>query len=299
MQRLAVLREVARCGSFAGAAATLRHTPSAVSQQIAALERSAGVTLVERSTRGVVLTDAGQILLAAADTIHAEVLAAERQLNNLRTDGPSTLTVVTFPSAGEPLLAPALTAMAAGHHVEVTVIEAEPDQALHAIRGGEADIALVYHFHTPQPPRHWPGTAGFGAYTPLLVDHLRLVVPTSHPLADRTAVSVGEVVGERWVQGWGEPGSVLDTLAAHAGFHPNVACRSSDYRFMSALVGAGVGVALIPHLALCDHPRVRAINLVENTTRHVGAYLPRRHRANRTAERLMQALVTQAATYAP
>src|SRR5690242_15086011 len=109
--RLAVLREVARAGSFAGAAAVLRHTPSAVSQQIAALERGAGAVLVQRSTRGVTLADAGRVLLAAADAIHAELEAAARQLRALRDGGPQTLTVVTFPSGGEPLLAPALTAL--------------------------------------------------------------------------------------------------------------------------------------------------------------------------------------------
>src|SRR5499427_4919566 len=155
--RLAVLREVARAGSFAGAAAVLRHTPSAVSQQIAALERGAGAVLVQRSTRGVTLTDAGRVLLATADAIHAELQIAAQQLHALQTDGPQALTVVTFPSAGEPLLAPALTALtAADQPMEITIIEAEPDETLDSIRDGQADLALVYHFHTPAPP---PGLA--------------------------------------------------------------------------------------------------------------------------------------------
>jgi DNA-binding transcriptional LysR family regulator len=118
-------------------AAVLHHTPSAVSQQIAALERGAGITLVERSTRGVTLTDAGRALLATADAIHAELQLAAQRLRALATDGPQALTVVTFPSAGEPLLAPALAAMtaAAGDPVEITVIEAEPDEALGARPG--------------------------------------------------------------------------------------------------------------------------------------------------------------------
>jgi DNA-binding transcriptional LysR family regulator len=99
----------------------------------------------------------------------------------LQADGPPALTVVTFPSAGEPLLAPALTA-AAGQPVEVTVIEAEPDEALGLIRDGQADLALVYHFHTPSPPRAWPAAAGPGSYTVLVADHLRLLVPAGHPL---------------------------------------------------------------------------------------------------------------------
>src|SRR5262245_24817595 len=106
--------------------------------------------LVERSTRGVTLTDAGRVLLATADAIHAELRLAAQQLRVLTADGPQALTVVTFPSAGEPLLAPALTAMtaAAEDPVEVTVVEAEPDEALSSVRDGRADLALVYHFHT-------------------------------------------------------------------------------------------------------------------------------------------------------
>jgi DNA-binding transcriptional LysR family regulator len=290
--RLAVLREVARAGSFAGAAAVLHHTPSAVSQQIAALERGAGAVLVQRSTRGVTLTDAGRVLLATADAIHAELQTAAQQLRALQADGPQALTVVTFPSAGEPLLAPALTAMttAVGHPVEVTVIEAEPDQALGSVRDGQADLALVYHFHTPQPPRAWPPAAGPGTYAALVADPLRLLVPAGHPLADRPAVSLAEFAGERWIHGWGDTGAVIDMLAALSGFQPRVACRSSDYRFISALVGAGVGVALVPSLALTGNPDVRDLQIAPRPIRYVGAYLPKRHRPNPAAERLLAAL---------
>jgi len=293
--RLAVLREVARAGSFAGAAAALHHTPSAVSQQIAALERGAGAVLVERSTRGVTLTDAGRVLLATADAIHAELQVAAQQLRALRAGGPQALTVVTFPSAGEPLLAPALTALTGSSQpVEVTVIEAEPEQALGSIRDGQADLALVYHFHTPAPPRAWPAAAGPGTYTALAADHLRLLVPAGHPLAGRSAVSLAEFAGERWIHGWGEVGGVLDILAAVSGFQPRVACRSSDYSFMSALVGAGVGVALVPDLALTGRPDVRDIQITPQPTRYVGAYLPQRHQPNPAAERLLAALRTRA-----
>jgi len=295
--RLAVLREVAHAGSFAGAAAVLHHTPSAVSQQIAALERGAGAVLVQRSTRGVTLTDAGRVLLATADAIRAELQAAERQLRALQADGPQALTVVTFPSAIEPLLAPVLTeltAAAAGPQVEFTVIEAEPDEALALIRDGQADLALVYHFHAPAPPRAWPASAGPGTYSALVADHLRLLVPAGHPLAARPSVSLAEFAGERWLHGWGDVGGALDVLAAASGFRPRVACRSSDYRLMSALVAAGVGVALVPGLALTGRPDVRDLQITPQPTRYVGAYLPSRYRPNPAAERLLAALQSHA-----
>jgi DNA-binding transcriptional LysR family regulator len=174
------------------------------------------------------------------------------------------------------------------------VIEAEPDEALGSVRDGQADLALVYHFHTPQPPRAWPAAAGPGTYTALMADPLRLLVPAGHPLAGRVAVSLAEFAGERWIHGWGDTGGVLDMLAAVSGFQPRVACRSSDYRFMSALVGAGVGVALVSSLALTGRPDVRDLQITPHPTRYVGAYLPKRHRPNPAAERLLAALHARA-----
>ena len=252
--------------------------------------------LVRRSTRGVTLTDAGRVLLATADAIHAELQAAAQRLRALTAEGPQALTVVTFPSAGEPLLAPALTAMtaAAAPPVEITVIEAEPDEALASVRDGRADLALLYHFHTAAMPRAWPAAAGPGRYIPLVADHFRLLVPADHPLAHQPAVSLADFAGERWIHGWGDVGDLTDMLAALSGFRPQVACRSSDYRFMSALVGADVGVALVPSLALTGSPQVRDLQITPQPTRYIGAWLPRRHQPNPAAERLITALRARA-----
>lgn len=291
VQRLAVFREVARAGSFAGAAAVLRHTPSAVSQQIAALERGVGVELVHRSTRGVTLTAAGQVLLGGADAVHGELIAVERRLHELAVAGSRELTVATFPSAGERVVAPALTRLTQqDDSLQITVIEAEPPDALTLLRDGAADLALVYHFHQPRPPAEWRATMGVGSYHRLLTDEIKLVVPARHPLAERRVVGVDEVSRERWIHGWGQPGGVLDTLAAAAGFEPLIACRSSDYRFVSALVGAAVGVALIPMLALTADPAVRALRLTQRPTRYVGVLLPRRATVNPLAEELVAIL---------
>jgi len=174
------------------------------------------------------------------------------------------------------------------------VIEAEPDEALGAIRDGRADLALLYHFHTTAPPRSWPAAAGPGRYIPLVAEPLRLLVPAGHPLAGRPAVSLAEVADERWIHGWGDVGDLTDMLAALSGFRPEVACRSSDYRFMSALVGAGVGVALVPSLALTGSPEVRDLQITPQPTRYIGAWLPRRHQPNPAAERLLAALRARA-----
>lgn len=293
--RLILLREVSQAGSFARAAAALRQTPSAVSQQIAALERAVEIEVVHRSTRGVTLTEAGRLLLAAADSIHAELQSAGRQLDELKATGPRTLNVVTFGSAGTPLLAPALSSLTGpgeGEPIDITVTEAEPAEALAAVRAGDADLALVYHFHTRRPPREWASPAS--AYVPLVEDELRLLVPRDHRLADRASVALSECAGERWIDGWGDPGDMFDALAAASGFRPEVACRSSDYRFMIALVEAGVAIALVPSLALADGDLTTAVTLRPRAARYVGACLPKRQWRNQAAEALLDALRTRA-----
>lgn len=299
IHRLAVLQRVAQYGSFAGAAAVLHHTPSAVSQQIAALERSAGMPLVTRSTRGVTLTDAGRTLLATADAITGELAAAEQQLQRMKDAGPDHLTVVTFPSAGEPLLAPALAqARLTDLPTDLTVMEAEPETALPTIKDGTADLAIIYHFHSTTPPRTWAKLGGPGTYVPLVAEPFRLLVSSQHPAARRKRVALEQFADDPWIQGWGAPGSVLDTLAATAGFVPQVACRASDYRFMTALAAAGVGVCLVPQLAIPPDHDARELLLDPVPTRHIGVYLPRRRWSNPAAHRLLHLLQERAAQLA-
>ncbi|MET8824528.1 LysR family transcriptional regulator [Streptomyces sp. NPDC004610] len=291
-QRLAVFREVARHGSFAGAAQALRLTPSAVSQQMAALERAARTPLFARSTRGVTLTAAGTALLRTADAVHGELRRAERTLARLREQGPPSLTVATFASAGSLLLAPALAALKREAGVATTVIEAEPAEALAALHDGRADMALVYHFNSSLPPASWDETAGGCAYRPLVRDELRLVVPAGHPLARGRAVARLEAVAdEPWIQGWDLPGEALDALAATHGLRPRVVCRSSDFRFMQALVAAGVGVAFVPSLAIERGPDTRAVRMEPTARRFIGVYAA----AGTAASALLGALEERAA----
>ncbi len=294
-RRLAILRSVAETGSFAAAAAQLRHTPSAVSQQIAALERSAGTQLVRRHPRGARLTEAGRVLNATADAIQAELTAAERSLAELTAQAIGTLTVATFLSAGEPVLAPALSEANRSHDLgaEVIVVEAEPDRALAAVRSGEADLALVYHFHTPDPPESWGLGRTAKRYVPLMRDDLYVVLGMDHRFAGRQRLRLSELAPDPWIHGWDQPGEALDTLASTHGFSPRVVCRVSDYGFAQALVGAGVGVTLVPRLGLANRPDVRAVALDPPARRYVGAVLPPRRL--RRPEQLLIDLLKQGA----
>ncbi|WP_033345694.1 LysR family transcriptional regulator [Catenuloplanes japonicus] len=286
VHRLRVLREVARHGSFNRAAIALRMTASAVSQQIAALERSVGAAVVARSPRGVQLTEAGLILADTADAVTAELHRAEHDLARLSGAADRELTVATFASGGQRLLPPALIRFGQEHpDVVLTVIESDTEQSLPQVGAGTADLALAYHFDGP-PPDH-PGLA----WTPLLDDPLWAVLPSGHPLGDRDSVSLGELADERWILGCLGMDEILGTHATLAGFSPMIACRGSDYVFAQALVRAGVGVSLIPQVALTvDRGGLAAVPIrVPGPVRFVGVATPAR-RVRPAAAALLRAL---------
>jgi molybdate transport repressor ModE-like protein len=277
VQRLRVLREVARHGSFNRAAAALRFTPSAVSQQIAALERGLGHAVVERSTRGVRLTEPGRMLVETAEAIAAELSDAQQRIDRL-SHGAARLTVAAFASGGRRLLPAALASFSAGHpEVEVTILEREPEDGLPLLRHGQADVALAYHVDGPPPAR--PGDRSGLDWTPVQADPLRVVLPRAHPLAGRSALHLAELSGERWVLGCAKTLGLLRHYAGLAGFEPRVSCGATDYLFAQSLVVAGVGVALVPQIALTDDPALVSVPLEPpSPSRHIGVATSRRHR---------------------
>lgn len=277
VQRLRVLREVARQGSFNQAAIHLRMTPSAVSQQISALERSVGTPVVRRSTRGVELTTAGQVLAETGDAIAAELSLAEREIDRLSRVEQEQLTVATFISGAQRILPRALTRFSVDHPgVELTVLERDPDESLPLVRSGAADLALAYHFDGPPPVR--PGDRSGLAWSPLLDDPMWIVLPAAHGLAQRRSVAMAELGGERWIHGCLQVGDAVGHYAALAGIEMQTACRGTDYAFAQALVRAGVGISLIPSVALTtDTDGLAFVTLSPpRPTRYVGAVVARR-----------------------
>jgi molybdate transport repressor ModE-like protein len=248
VQRLRVLRAVAEHGSFNQAATALRLTPSAVSQQVAALERSLGAQVVARSTRGVTLTQAGQIMVGAAESVAAELEHAQQQVAQLST-GRTQLTVATFTSGGRLLLPAALTRLMAVHPRTVLhVREGEPEDTLPLVRQGAVDLALAYHFDGPLPV--WPGPGSSLEWTPLLEDPLHVVLPQGHRLANRHALDLAELAAEPWVLGCLKTEAYLRRYAERTGFDPEVRGTTTDYFFARSLVAAGMGISLIPSIAL-------------------------------------------------
>ncbi|MBN6057481.1 LysR family transcriptional regulator, partial [Nonomuraea sp. RK-328] len=277
---------VARHGSFSKAAAALLFTPSAVSQQIAGLERSVGAPVVERSTRGVVLTEPGRLLLEAAEVVLAELRSAQERIDRIASGRPR-LTVATFSSGGRRLLPGALTAFVAEHpDVEVNVLEREPEDALPLVREGVADLALAYHFDGPLPLVQ--GDRPVLEWTPLMDDPLSVVLPAGHRLAGREVVDLAELAGERWVLGCTKTEAFLRRYAERAGFEPVFAGGTSDYFFAQALVAAGVSVSLIPEIALDRSAAGLVVVPIRppGPVRHVGLVTSRRPAAPALVEGL-------------
>ena len=246
--RLRVLSEVVGRGSFSGAAEALSYTQSAVSQAIARLEAETGTALVVRDRQGVRPTAAGATLVEHAETILAQIDAAEADLSAVLGVRIGRLRMASFPSAGATLMPLAIATFRERHpDVALTLAEGEPEEIAPRLRGGEFDLALLFEF---PGARERPG-AGLRTVA-LLEDPMHVALPAAHPLADKPALTLAELRDQDWVQT-----SAPSPCARHvvrsclaAGFEPHVTFESDDYETVQGLVAAGVGVALIPRLAL-------------------------------------------------
>src|SRR5919197_785532 len=199
VRRMRVLREVAVRGSFSAAAEALSFTQSAISQQIAALERETGATLVERSARGVRLTDAGRALVKHTDAILARLTEAESELEAIAGLRGGRVRLAAFESAAATLMPPAIAEYRSRHPaVELSMMLAEPEAALPQLRAGELDLAVIF------------GGALAQSYSieglellELLEDPLYLVLPADHPLARKRNIRLADLAHEEWIGGPG------------------------------------------------------------------------------------------------
>ena len=260
VRRMRVLREVATHGSFSAAADALSFTQSAVSQQVAALEREAGAKLLERGSRGVRLTDAGRALVSHADVILARIEDAEEELAALAGLRGGRLRIASFQSAGATLVPHAVKAFHDRHpKVELSMIEAEPDEAQVRLRSGDIDLALVYDFEP------LPDTLGDDLeLTPLIDDCYDAVLAVDHPLAARKRIRLADLADEPWIASSPQCGcrGITDRACHDAGFDLSVAFEADETMAAQALVAAGVGVTIFPRLALNPlHPGVVARSL--------------------------------------
>ncbi|SDC80876.1 DNA-binding transcriptional regulator, LysR family [Actinokineospora iranica] len=241
-----MLRALADHGTVTAAGQALHLTPSAVSQQLAALESEVGQELLRRKGRRVFLTQAGELLVEHADAVLAEVDRAEARLAAHAAGTGGRVAVAAFASAITQVVAPAITALrVSAPGVTVLVRDAEGQRSLPLLLDGEIDIAIAMRRRGDDAERRI-------VRDPLYAEPFDAVLPPGHPLLGRAEVALADLADAEWVVPL--PGNpcrdVLVVACESAGFTPKVTHVSDDFAAEAALVAAGVGVALIPRTAL-------------------------------------------------
>lgn len=254
-RRLRVLRALADEGTVTAAAHTLFLTPSAVSQQLAALENEVGQPILRHTGRRVELTEAGRILLAHANAVLAELERAEAALTAHAKGLGGELIVAAFATAISLVVAPAITELhRAAPGLQVLVRDVEGQDSVPMLLRGEIDLAIADGYHRPGAPAD---EAGVGeddrlVRTPLYTEPVDVALPAGHPLAKARELTLADLADDDWISTY--PGNpcheVVAVACAHAGVQPKIVHHSDDFRAVLGLVGADAGIALIPRRAL-------------------------------------------------
>lgn len=248
IQRLRVLREFADRGSLIAAAAALHCTPSAVSQQLRALQAEVGVALTEPAGRGLRLTDAGRALVLWADKTLAVLAHAEAEMDAYRREPRGTVRVAVFPSAGLLLLPGFLRRVG---EAQLDVVVRDVDMTPPEVPGMLADYDVVV---THRDEHAEPHESERLEVVPLYREPLDVALPPGHRLGRTRKVDLADLAGERWLGvDVGFPvDDVLRSLAVRTGVRPHVVQRINDFRIIEALVAAGHGIALLPRYTVDD-----------------------------------------------
>ena len=275
-RRLRTLRAVADHRTVTAAAAALYLTPSAVSQQLAALETEVGHQLLVRDGRGVRLTAAGEILIDHSNAVLAQLERAEADLAAYAAGQAGQVTLVSFATGIAAVVAPAMAALAeSAPGIRLRVQDAEGDASLMRVLDGHADLAVAVEYRGA--PREDDERL---SRVPLYAEPFDAVLPRGHRLARAGRIAVADLADEAWVGPYpGNPCHDVVMLACEsAGFQPRLAHLSDDFRAVAALAGAGAGVAMVPRSALrgVDTPDVVVLPVSGNpATRRVFAAVRR------------------------
>ncbi|RAG81802.1 LysR family transcriptional regulator [Streptacidiphilus pinicola] len=270
LERLRILDAVARHGSVTGAADGLHITTSAISQQLAKLEREAGQRLLAKHGRGIRLTDAGLLLAEHAAGILAQVERARADLEAQRGEVVGELRIGAFPTAVRGLLPKAVTTLRAAHpELRVRVQESEPEGCVRKLVRGDLDLGIFVDWSN----RPFALPAGL-LKAPLMSDTVDLAVPADHPLADRAEVGLADFAEDEWIC-WREGEFCYDWLVftmRAMDIEPRIVHHAEEHETQLALVAAGLGVAVLPRLGRGPAPAgVRLLPVRRSIQRHLYA----------------------------
>jgi len=247
VRRLRLLRELAREGTIAGVARVCSLTPSAVSQQLALLRREVGAPLYFRDGRRLVLTEAATVLVEHTEEVLAELERARASVAALTSTVRGVLSLAAFPTAARAFAAETIARCRAAHpDLRIRLAELETTEAIDAVRGGHVDVALVYAYSLL--PRHREPAVRFEQ---LLTEPLLLALPTGLAAGDGP-LPLASLADQPWIAAHQDDAlhAMLERACAAAGFAPRFDLVSSDYTVIFALVRAGLGVSIVPRLAL-------------------------------------------------
>ncbi|MDQ7877516.1 LysR family transcriptional regulator [Microbacterium sp. QXD-8] len=261
-RELRVVKAVADAGSITGAALALGYSQPAVSQQLKRLEQRLGVAVVERVGRSVRLTDAGRVLARHAPAVTTALDAAAGELAELRGLRAARVRLVAFPSAS-PTIVPRLLAELAQRHpgISLTYVEAEPPEAVEAVREDRTDIALTFSYPGDRDDPHGSSARGLSVTT-VGADELLAVLPAGHPAATAGALDVAVLAGEDWIAGCPRCRGHLLELCGRAGFAPRIAFETDNFVAVEGLVAQGIGVATLPRMAVESFPQLPGVAIV-------------------------------------
>lgn len=248
LRRLHILHEFAVHGTIAATANALGYTPSAISQQLAALEREVGTQLLDRTARSAELTDAGRLLLGHAEQILAMVEAAESVLAAQTGAPQGRVTLTAFPTAAVAFAPSLARELRTYEGLQLVLRQTTHGSGARQVQTAEVDISLVDHWSERAPD----DAAGTLRYFLLLHDPLVLAVPEGHRLADPSfPVDFAELLDESWVTApVGEPSrSAIDRLLGDVGGSPGAVWEFEGIGTIMSLVARGLGIAAVPALA--------------------------------------------------
>lgn len=247
-------------------AEALYMTPSAVSQQLAGLSRQLGVTLLEAEGRRVRLTPAAELLLRHTDAVFTGLERADAALAGHLRGETGTVRVGAFSTAIPALVVPAVTALRRDRPgLTVSVREAEAAEAYELLTRGAVDLALSLAAHPPAEPEAGAAFRRFSLHT----DPLDVALPADHPLASVRELRLADLAHEPWIYGHSGPWSeITTTVCEAAGFAPVQAHAAADWRAILALVGAGMGVALVPRMAVVEPGEAVALRVLDADRPH-------------------------------
>ena len=254
VQALRVVRAIADEGSITAAAASLGYSQPALSQQMKRLEQRLGVPVIERVGRSVRLTEAGRVLARHDWSVTTALDAAAGELAELRGLRAGRMRLVAFPSAS-PTVVPRLLSDLAEHHpgITITYVEAEPPEAVDAVREDRADIALTFSYPGDRDDPHGSSARGL-AVRAVGSDDLLAVLPEGHPAAAGERVEVAELADEKWIAGCPRCRGHLLELCGRAGFEPRIGFETDNFVAVEGLVAQGIGVATLPRMAVESFP---------------------------------------------